>query len=40
MLFGRVLDGMDTLRKIEDTKTGPRDRPVVEVKFTDTGIMD
>lgn len=40
VLFGRVLEGMETLRKIEGTRTDPRDRPLSEVKFTDTGVLE
>ena len=40
VLFGRVLEGMETLRKIESTKTGARDMPVSQVKFTNTGIVE
>lgn len=39
VLFGRVLEGMDTLRKIEANKTGSRDRPISEVKFTNSGVL-
>lgn len=40
VLFGRVLEGMETLRKIEGTRTDSRDRPLAEVKFTDTGVLE
>lgn len=40
VLFGRVLEGMDTLRKMEKTKTGNRDVPISEVKFTGTGLLE
>ncbi|CAN8076287.1 unnamed protein product [Agarophyton chilense] len=40
VLFGRVIEGMDILRKIESTKTDARDRPLSEVKFTDTGVLE
>lgn len=39
MLFGRVLEGMDVMRKIEATPTGARDKPRVEVKVTDSGLL-
>lgn len=39
MLFGRVLEGMETLRKIESTPTGARDKPRVDIKLTDTGLV-
>jgi cyclophilin family peptidyl-prolyl cis-trans isomerase len=30
-VFGEVENGMDVVRKIGSTKTGPRDRPVKDV---------
>ncbi len=39
VVFGRVLEGMETLKKIEAAKTGRQDRPVDEVKLVDTGIV-
>lgn len=38
VVFGRVLEGMDTLKKIEAAKTGKQDRPVEEIKFIDCGV--
>jgi peptidylprolyl isomerase len=32
-IFGEVISGMDVVRKIEGTKTGPQDRPVQEQKI-------
>merc|ERR1712236_32490 len=42
VVFGKVLSGMDVVRKVENTKTDSRDRPVKEVKIIDCGgeIMD
>lgn len=40
VLFARVLEGMETLRKIEGTKTGARDRPVSEIKIADCGVVN
>lgn len=40
VVFGRVVDGMDTLRKIEAAKTGRQDRPVDEIKIVDCGSVE
>lgn len=39
VVFGRVVEGLDTLQKIEAAKTGQRDRPVEEIKITDCGAV-
>lgn len=39
VLFGRVVDGMDVLKKIEGSPTGSRDRPRAEIKIVDSGIL-
>merc|ERR1711912_136945 len=31
VVFGKVIDGMDVVRKVENTKTGARDKPVKDV---------
>jgi peptidyl-prolyl isomerase H (cyclophilin H) len=33
-VFGRVIDGMLTVRKIEHVATGPNNRPKLAVKIT------
>ena len=33
VVFGRVIDGMLTLRKIENVPTGPNNRPKLAVKI-------
>ena len=34
VVFGKVIDGMLTLRKIENVPTGPNNRPKLAVKIT------
>jgi hypothetical protein len=34
VVFGKVIDGMLTLRKIENVATGPNNRPKLVVKIT------
>ena len=36
VVFGKVLNGMDVVRKIEANPTGGSDRPKAEVKITDS----
>ncbi|KAL0278410.1 UNVERIFIED_CONTAM: hypothetical protein PYX00_000238 [Menopon gallinae] len=37
VVFGKVIKGMDVVRKIENTNTDQRDRPVEDVVITDSG---
>eukprot|EP00331_Platyophrya_macrostoma_P021684 CAMPEP_0176456518 /NCGR_PEP_ID=MMETSP0127-20121128/31336_1 /TAXON_ID=938130 /ORGANISM="Platyophrya macrostoma, Strain WH" /LENGTH=173 /DNA_ID=CAMNT_0017846493 /DNA_START=65 /DNA_END=586 /DNA_ORIENTATION=+ len=39
VVFGKVLEGMDVVRKIEGSATGRQDRPVAEVKIADSGVL-
>lgn len=39
VVFGKVLEGMDVVRKVEKTKTDGRDRPVQDVEITDSGSL-
>lgn len=39
VVFGKLVAGMDVLRKIENAKTGSLDRPVEEIKFTECGLV-
>jgi peptidyl-prolyl cis-trans isomerase B (cyclophilin B) len=39
VVFGKVINGMDVVTKIEKTKTDARDRPVVPVKIKDCGSL-
>ncbi|XP_059060930.1 peptidyl-prolyl cis-trans isomerase 6-like [Achroia grisella] len=36
VVFGKILEGMDVVRKIEKTVTGANDRPVKDVTITDS----
>jgi cyclophilin family peptidyl-prolyl cis-trans isomerase len=38
-VFGRVIEGMDVVRKIEDTKTDDRDRPTTPVQMKKITIL-
>ena len=37
VVFGKVVSGMDVVRKIESNKTDGRDKPVKEVKIVNCG---
>ncbi|KAA0193077.1 Peptidyl-prolyl cis-trans isomerase [Fasciolopsis buskii] len=39
VVFGKVLSGMDVVRKIENTKTDHKDTPVLEVTISDCGEL-
>jgi len=39
VVFGKVVKGMDVVRKIESTKTDARDKPVKEVVIADSGTI-
>ncbi|KAI0052168.1 hypothetical protein FA95DRAFT_1533412 [Auriscalpium vulgare] len=39
VVFGKVIDGMLTLRKIEHVSTGPNNRPKLAVKIVECGEM-
>lgn len=39
VVFGKVVDGMDVVRRIEKLKTNSRDRPVKTVKIADSGVV-
>jgi cyclophilin family peptidyl-prolyl cis-trans isomerase len=38
-VFGRVTDGMDVVDSIEDTRTGPGDRPVDEIRIESVELV-
>ena len=38
-VFGRVIHGMDICRKVENIKTGPNDKPSMDVKIADCGEL-
>lgn len=39
VVFGKVLGGMDVVRKIEQTATHPGDRPKKDVEIIDCGEL-
>jgi len=40
VIFGKVLKGMDVVRKIESTKTDSRDKPEKDVTIADSGVLE
>ncbi|KAL5288424.1 Ppib family protein [Megaselia abdita] len=39
VVFGKVVSGMDVVRKIENSQTDNRDRPVKDVVIADCGVL-
>ncbi len=39
-VFGKVIEGMDVVKKIETTKTGAGDRPISPVKMNKVTVME
>lgn len=39
VIFGKVLSGMDVVRKIENNPTDNKDRPILEVRIEDSGTL-
>ena len=39
-VFGKVIEGMDVVKKIETTKTGSGDRPISPVKMNKVTVME
>lgn len=39
VVFGKILEGMDVVRKIEATKTDTRDKPLKDVVISDCGTL-
>merc|ERR1712151_626798 len=40
VVFGEVVEGMDVVKKIENTKTSSRDKPVKDVVIADAGVLE
>ncbi|XP_031472058.1 peptidyl-prolyl cis-trans isomerase B [Phasianus colchicus] len=40
VVFGKVLEGMDVVRKVENTKTDSRDKPLKDVTIADCGTIE
>lgn len=40
VVFGKVLEGMDIVKKVEGTKTDARDRPAKDVVISDCGVIE
>jgi len=39
VVFGKVVEGMDTVKKIENVRTGREDKPNLEVVISQCGEM-
>jgi len=40
VVFGKILEGMSVVHKIENSKTGANDRPAADVKIADCGVIE
>ncbi|XP_067412122.1 peptidyl-prolyl cis-trans isomerase B [Emydura macquarii macquarii] len=40
VVFGKVLEGMEVVRKVENTKTDSRDKPLKDVTIADCGTIE
>ncbi|KAM9125283.1 peptidyl-prolyl cis-trans isomerase B [Pangshura tecta] len=40
VVFGKILEGMDVVRKVENTKTDSRDKPLKDVTIADCGTIE
>ncbi|KAI0208146.1 Peptidyl-prolyl cis-trans isomerase B [Lamellibrachia satsuma] len=39
VIFGKILEGMSVVRKVESTKTGQQDKPAKDVVIADCGSL-
>ena len=39
VVFGKIVEGMDIVRKVENSKTRPGDKPEKEIKIVESGIL-
>ncbi|KAJ1931082.1 Peptidyl-prolyl cis-trans isomerase B, partial [Linderina pennispora] len=40
VVFGKVLEGLEVVRKIEGTATGPSDKPKEDIVIAESGVLD
>eukprot|EP00850_Spirogloea_muscicola_P008657 SM000046S16438 [mRNA] locus=s46:740145:745852:+ [translate_table: standard] len=40
VVFGKVLEGMDVVRKMEASPTGQRDKPVLPIRIANSGVLE
>jgi peptidyl-prolyl cis-trans isomerase B (cyclophilin B) len=40
VVFGKVLEGMDIVKRVEGTKTDSRDKPAKDIVISDCGVIE